>query len=185
MSDSPNQPITRKFLREQAAKIQAEQAAEKTKEAEEAVKEVNLDDDGNPQFKVPTTLTGNIPVTNVVIDTPPDITAGGALVTESGEVVITGSIDVSGLITATGEVEVIQLDQSDDDLDEDAKKNYIAGIPPIRISGVLAKTQMQSALPNGPHRGFNPYLSIALLTVAATLIGGGLVLAYFNGLFNF
>ena len=173
MTDIPNQPLTRKALREQAEAIARQKAQAEQKEVEETVKQVELDEDGNPIFKVPTALTGAIPTTNMVIDTPPDITTGGTVFTEAGEIVTTGSIDVSDLITVTSEIDVIQIDNADEDLDKDAQKNYIPGIPPIRVSGVLAKTANQPGLPGGAHRGLNPVVSILLASLTGLLIAGG------------
>jgi len=185
MSDLNNQPLTRKAMREQAEAIARAQAEEKNKQAEEVIKQVEIDDEGNPQFRVSSALTGEITATNLVIETPQDITAGGAVITDAGELVITGSIDVSGLITATGEIEVINVEEdADKDLDRDAQANYIPGIPPIRVSGVIAKNMNQPAMPNGAHRGLNPYVTFGLLLLASGLIGGGIAIGFIYGFFN-
>jgi len=207
----PNQPLTRKAMREQAEAIAARQAAEQgltvdpvvrepakeqvedsakeevqdVKELEAAITEVEVDDDGNPQFKTSNSLTGEFTGANLIIEPPLDITQGGALITDSGEVVSTGSIDISSLITPTGEIPIIaMIDGSDEDLDRDAQANYIPGIPPMRASGVIAKTQGQPGIPGGAHKGINPYLSIGLLTLAGLLIAGGIALSVIFGIFN-
>jgi len=199
----PNQPLTRKAMREQAEAIAARQAAEQgltvdpvlrepakqevqdVKDIEAAITEVEVDDDGNPQFKTSNSLTGEFTGANLIIEPPLDITQGGALITDSGEVVSTGSIDISSLITPTGEIPIIaMIDGSDEDLDRDAQVNYIPGIPPMRASGVIAKTQGQPGIPGGAHKGINPYLSIGLLTLAALLIAGGIALSVIFGIFN-
>ena len=184
MTDQNNQPLTRKALKEQAEAIAREQNKEAKKEIEDTVKQVELDEEGNPQFKVPSSLTGSIPVTNIVVEAPVDITAGGAIITEAGELVTTGSIDVSAFITSTGEIDVIQIDSGDDDLDKDAQKNQIPGIPPMRVSGIIAKNENQPALPGGAHRGLNPYFYVGLITLAALLIGGGVTIAFMTGFFG-
>jgi len=184
MSDQNNQPITRKALREAAEALARKQAEEQNKIVEETVKQVEIDDEGNPQFKVPSSLTGQIPVTNIVIEAPQDITAGGSLVTDSGEVVSTGSIDVSALVTATGEIDVIAIDAGEEDLDKDAQANYIPGIPPVRVSGIIARTQNIPGIPGGVHKGINPYVNFVLVGIAGLLVIGGVILAYFNGFFG-
>ena len=198
---NPGQPLTRKALREQAEAIAARQAAEQgltteptvvepvkeqnATEIESAIKDVELDDEGNPLFKTSNALTGEFTGASLIIEPPVDITQGGALVTDSGEVVSTGSIDITDLITPTGEIPIIAMvDGSDDDLDKDAQVNYIPGIPPMRASGVIAKTQGQPGIPGGAHKGINPYLSIGLLTLAALLIAGGIAISVYFGLFN-
>jgi hypothetical protein len=154
-------------------------------EVEKELLDVELDEEGNPQFKVSSALTGEFTGTNLIVDLPQDITAGGALVTDTGELVITGSIDVSALITPTGEIDIIAIaDGSDNDLDKDAQQNFIPGIPPIRISGVIAKTLNQPGIPGGAHRGINPYWYFAMISAAALLIAGGIVISYYSGFFN-
>jgi hypothetical protein len=196
-----NQPLTRKAMREQAEAIAARQAAEQVitteatvvepvkeqnaAELESAIKDVELDDEGNPLFKTSNALTGEFTGANLIIETPLDITQGGALITDLGEVVSTGSIDITDLITPTGEIPIIVMaDGSDEDLDRDAQANYIPGIPPMRASGVIAKTQGQPGIPGGAHKGINPYLSIGLLTLAALLIASGIAISVYFGLFN-
>ena len=185
MSELNNQPLTRKALREQAEAIARKQAEVKHQQVEEVVKQVELDDEGNPQFRVSTALTGEVPATNIVVTPPQDITAGGSVITDAGELVITGSIDVSGLITATGEIEVINIsDDSDGDLDRDAQANYIPGIPPIKVSGVIARNINQPGMPGGAHRGLNPYVTFGLLLLASGLIAGGIAIGFYFGFFN-
>ena len=154
-------------------------------EVEKEILAVDLDADGNPQFKVSSALTGEFTASNLIVELPADITAGGALVTDTGELVVTGSIDVSALLTSTGEIDVIAFaDGSDGDLDKDAQQNFIPGIPPIRISGVLAKTLGQPGMPGGAHRGINPYWYFAMLSGAALFIAGGIAISFYSGLFN-
>ena len=154
-------------------------------EVEKDLANVELDEEGNPQFKVSNALTGEFTGANIIVELPPDITAGGALVTDTGELVITGSIDVSALITPTGEIDVSAFtDASDNDLDKDAQQNFIPGIPPIRISGVISKTLSQPGIPGGAHRGINPYWYVAMIATAATLIAGGIALSFYSGFFN-
>jgi hypothetical protein len=86
------------------------------------------------------------------------------------------------LITHIGEIDPVMIsDDADNDLDKDAKANYIPGIPPIRVSGVIAKTQGQAVMAGGAHRGLNPYLIFGLICAAAVLIGAGVGIAFFLG----
>jgi hypothetical protein len=154
-------------------------------EVEKDLANVELDEDGNPLFKVSNALTGEFTASNLIVELPQDITAGGALVTDTGELVITGSIDVSALLTSTGEIDIIAFaDSADTDLDKDAQQNFIPGIPPIRISGVIAKTSNQPGIPGGAHRGINPYWYVAMISGVALLIAGGIALSFYSGLFN-
>lgn len=154
-------------------------------EVEKNLANVELDEDGNPLFNVSAALAGENTGTNLIVDLPLDITSGGAIITDSGEFVVTGSIDVSALITPTGEIDISAFtDGTDSDLDEDAQQNFIPGIPPIRISGVITKTLAQPGIPGGAHRGINPYWYVAMISGAALLIAGGILLSISSGLFN-
>ena len=154
-------------------------------QVEKDLANVELDEYGNPLFKVSNALTGEFTGANIIVDLPADITAGGAMITDTGELVITGSIDVSALLTSTGEIDIIAFtDSADIDLDKDAQQNFIPGIPPIRISGIISKTSNQPGIPGGAHRGINPYWYVAMISVAALLIAGGIALSFYSGLFN-
>lgn len=162
-----------------------ETPAQTLTEVEKDLASVELDEEGNPLFKVSSALTGEFTGANLIVDLPTDITAGGALITDTGELVITGSIDVSSLITPTGEIDISAFtDESDSDLDSDAQENFIPGIPPIRVAGVIAKTSGQPGIPGGAHRGINPYWYFAMISAAAFLIGGGIAISFYFGLFN-
>ena len=163
----------------------AEEPAPSIAEVEKSIAAVELDEEGNPLFNVSSALIGESTGTNLIVDLPLDITAGGALITDSGELVVTGSIDVSALITPTGEIDISAFtDGTDTDLDQDAQQNFIPGIPPIRISGVITKTLNQPGIPGGAHRGINPYWYVAMISAAALLIAGGIAISISSGLFN-
>jgi hypothetical protein len=49
---------------------------------------------------------------------------------------------------------------------------------------VITKTLNQPGIPGGAHRGINPYWYVAMISAAAVLIAGGIVLAISSGLFN-
>lgn len=162
-----------------------EEPAPSIAEVEKSIADVELDEEGNPLFNVSSALAGETTGTNLIVDLPLDITAGGSLITDSGELVVTGSIDVSALITPTGEIDISAFtDGTDTDLDQDAQQNFIPGIPPIRISGVITKTLAQPGIPGGAHRGINPYWYVAMISAAALLIAGGILLSISSGLFN-
>ncbi len=162
-----------------------EEPAPSIAEVEKSIADVELDEEGNPLFNVSSALAGEKTGTNLIVDLPLDITAGGSLITDSGELVVTGSIDVSALITPTGEIDISAFtDGTDTDLDQDAQQNFIPGIPPIRISGVITKTLNQPGIPGGAHRGINPYWYVAMISAAALLIAGGIAISISSGLFN-
>ncbi len=174
MTEPNYQPLTREALAKQAEEIARKQAIEQGVELEQQQVDstVEIDDEGHPQFNIPNTLVGEFTGSQLLVEIPPDITSSGAIITEAGEIVVTASIDVSSLITPTGEISPIeQVEETENDLDKDASANYIPGIPPIRASGVIAKTANQEGIPGGVHKGPSPFIYAAIITGACILLG--------------
>jgi hypothetical protein len=189
MTESNYQPLTREALAQQAAEIARKQAQERGEVVEEQVVEeetidstVEVDEEGHPQFNIPNTLAGEFTGSQLLVEIPPDITASGAIITELGEVVVTASIDVSSLITATGEITPVIVEETEADLDKDASANYIPGIPPLRASGVIAKTSNQQGIPGGVHKGPSPYVIATIIGGTAGVFGILVALGFFFGI---
>jgi len=189
MTESNYQPLTREALAQQAAEIARKQAQERGEVVEEQVVEeetidstVEVDEEGNPQFNIPNALAGEFTGSQLLVEIPPDITASGAIITELGEVVVTASIDVSSLITATGEITPVIVEETEADLDKDASANYIPGIPPLRASGVIAKTSNQQGIPGGVHKGPSPYVIAAIIGGTAGVFGILVALGFLFGI---
>jgi hypothetical protein len=186
MTEPKYQPLTREFLAQQAEEIARKQALERVEVVEEAtvVEEtidstVEIDEEGNPQFNIPNALVGEFTGSQLLVEIPPDITASGAVITEAGEVVVTASIDVSALITPTGEIAPVIVEETEADLDKDASSNYIAGIPPVRASGVIAKTANQEGIPGGVHRGPSPTVIALVITGVCVILGLAAGIGYY------
>ncbi|MFZ4065709.1 MAG: hypothetical protein ACOYJ7_05375 [Rhodoluna sp.] len=189
MTESNYQPLTREALAQQAAEIARRQAQERGEVIEEQEVEeetidstVEVDEEGNPQFNIPNALAGEFTGSQLLVEIPPDITASGAIITELGEVVVTASIDVSSLITATGEITPVIVEETEADLDKDASANYIPGIPPLRASGVIAKTSNQQGIPGGVHKGPSPYVIATIIGGTAGVFGILVALGFFFGI---
>ena len=190
MTEPNYQPLTREFLAKQAEEIARKQALERGELVEEVIVEetvieetidstVEEDEDGQPQFNIPNSLVGEFTGSQLLVEIPPDITASGAIITESGEVVVTASIDVSALITPTGEITPIAGEETEADLDKDASANYIPGIPPVRASGVIAKTANQEGIPGGVHRGPSPTVIALVITGVCVILGLAAGIGYY------
>jgi len=190
MTEPKYQPLTREFLAKQAEEIARKQALERGEVVEEATAEetveeetidstVEVDEEGNPQFNIPNALIGEFTGSQLLVEIPPDITASGAVITEAGEVVVTASIDVSALITPTGEIAPVIVEETEADLDKDASSNYIPGIPPVRASGVIAKTANQEGIPGGVHRGPSPTVIALVITGVCVILGLAAGIGYY------
>jgi hypothetical protein len=190
MTEPKYQPLTREFLAKQAEEIARKQALERGEVVEETTVEetvveetidstVEVDEEGNPQFNIPNALVGEYTGSQLLVEIPPDITASGAVITEAGEVVVTASIDVSALITPTGEIAPVIVEETEADLDKDASSNYIPGIPPVRASGVIAKTANQEGIPGGVHRGPSPTVIALVITGVCVILGLAAGIGYY------
>jgi hypothetical protein len=179
MTEPKYQPLTREFLAQQAAEIAKRQAQEQGIEEPVVINSVEVDEEGNPQFNIPNALVGEYTGSQLLVEIPPDITASGAVITEAGEVVVTASIDVSALITPTGEIAPVIAEETEADLDKDASSNYIPGIPPVRASGVIAKTANQEGIPGGVHRGPSPTVIALVITGVCVILGLAAGIGYY------
>ena len=179
MTEPKYQPLTREFLAQQAAEIAKRQAQEQGIEEPVVINSVEVDEEGNPQFNIPNALVGEFTGSQLLVEIPPDITASGAVITEAGEVVVTASIDVSALITPTGEIAPVIAEETEADLDKDASSNYIPGIPPVRASGVIAKTANQEGIPGGVHRGPSPTVIALVITGVCVILGLAAGIGYY------
>ena len=188
MTEPNYQPLTREFLAKQAEEIARKQALQQGIELPEPEVEevpdlytaVEVDEEGHPQFNIPNALVGEFTGSQLLVEIPPDITATGAVITELGEVVVTASIDVSSLITPTGEISPVEIiEATEDDLDKDASRNYIPGIPPVRASGVIAKTAAQEGIPGGVHRGPSPILIAIVIGATCAALGTAAAVGFY------
>lgn len=123
------------------------------------------------------------PTTNsIVIDQVQDLTNYTATVTETGEILTTGAIQLpilSNIDTETGEIAVIQEAEAlDEAIALDNSTGFINTIAPMRVTGIVNAAKKFHVIPTNLKRGKNhPYL---VLTAAIVMVAiGGLTVAAF------
>lgn len=123
------------------------------------------------------------PTTNsIVIDQVQDLTNYTATVTETGEILTTGAIQLpilTNLDTETGEIAVIQEAEAlDEAIALDNSTGFINTIAPMRVTGIVNAAKKFRVIPTNLKRGKNhPYL---VLTAAIVMVAiGGLTVAAF------
>jgi hypothetical protein len=123
------------------------------------------------------------PTTNsIVIDQVQDLTNYTATVSETGEILTTGAIQlpiISNIDTETGEIALIQEAQAlDDAIALDNSTGFINTIAPMRVTGIVNAAKKFRVIPTNLKRGKNhPYL---VLTAAIVMVAiGGLTIAAF------
>ncbi|MFM6977731.1 MAG: hypothetical protein ACKOWR_03345 [Micrococcales bacterium] len=123
------------------------------------------------------------PTTNsIVIDQVQDLTNYTATVSETGEILTTGAIQLpilTNIDTETGEIAVInEAEALDEAIAIDNATGFISTIAPMRVTGIVNAAKKFRVIPTNLKRGKNhPYL---VLTAAIVMVAiGGLTVAAF------
>ena len=123
------------------------------------------------------------PQTNsIVITQVPDALLTGSIVTETGEILTTGAIDI---ITppATGEIEIIPDSPDADSADAiDSATEYVSSVAPIRSSGVMNSKAKIGVLPGKLRKSMEHVVLATTLAVSIITISSLLALAYMFGI---
>lgn len=123
------------------------------------------------------------PQTNsIVITQVPDALLAGSIVTETGEILTTGAIDI---ITppATGEIEIIPDSPDADSADAiDSATEYVSSVAPIRSSGVMNSKAKIGVLPGKLRKSMEHVVLATTLAVSIITISSLLALAYMFGI---
>jgi len=203
LSDLPlgsKEPMTRRQLREMEKLIGSELVADNEPDYEvelpftsDLAEQVPLESEAQPSLVEPIsynneamfTLSPGLlvePTTNsIVIDQVQDLTNYTATVTETGEILTTGAIQLPILHqdTETGEVSVIaEAEKLDEAIALDSATGFINTIAPMRVTGIVNAAKKFRVIPTNLQRGKNhPYL---VLTAAIVMVAiGGLTVAAF------
>lgn len=127
------------------------------------------------------------PQTNTIIVQPVDPLATGSIITDAGEIVLTGSIELPVLPT-TGGIAIIQMPEGDDadaSLAEDFAENYVSTIAPVRASGVMNSRARESVLPIKNRRGESQAVLLGVASILMVTVGALLIAAFWLGALKF
>lgn len=116
---------------------------------------------------------------SIIIDNFEPLDAISIAISETGELLKTGSIELPNLSTNTGEIATIMdAAQVDEAIAQDSINGYVSTIAPLRASGVVNTAGKIGIMPTKGSRGQGA--SYAVLTLSLLMIAvGGLVLAAF------
>ena len=116
---------------------------------------------------------------SIIIDNFEPLDAISIAISETGELLKTGSIELPNLSTNTGEIATIMdAAQVDEAIAQDSINGYVSTIAPLRASGVVNTAGKIGIMPSKSSRGQSA--SYAVLTLSLLMIAvGGLVLAAF------
>lgn len=130
-------------------------------------------------FDVSPNLSIEPQTASIIIDNFEPLDAISIAISETGELLKTGSIELPNLSTNTGEIATIMdAAQVDEAIAQDSINGYVSTIAPLRASGVVNTAGKIGIMPTKGSRGQSA--SYAVLTLSLLMIAvGGLVLAAF------
>jgi hypothetical protein len=116
---------------------------------------------------------------SIIIDNFEPLDAISIAISETGELLKTGSIELPNLSTNTGEIATIMdAAQVDEAIAQDSINGYVSTIAPLRASGVVNTAGKIGIMPSKRAKGQSA--GFAVLTLSLLMIAvGGLVLAAF------
>lgn len=126
------------------------------------------------------------PQTNSIVLEITDPLLSGEIITESGEVVRTGSIELP-ILTNTGSIPVITIAEdrtADEQVKADFADNYVTSIAPVRASGVMNSRARESVLPLKTRRGEGQTVLLAVTSILMVTVGALVLAAWMLGIFN-
>ena len=127
------------------------------------------------------------PQTNTIIIQPVDPLTAGTIITDAGEVVLTGSIELPVLPT-TGGIAIVQLPEgssADESIAEDFSENYVSSIAPVRASGVMNSRARESVLPIKNRRGESQTVLLGMTSILMVTVGALVIAAFWLGVLKF
>ena len=115
---------------------------------------------------------------SIIIDNFEPLDAISIAISETGELLKTGSIELPNLSTNTGEIAtILDAAQVDEAIAADSVNGYVSTIAPLRASGVVNTAGKIGIMPSRSAKGQGGF---AILTLSLLMItAGGLVLAAF------
>ncbi len=133
-----------------------------------------------------TSNLGAEPVTaSIIIDTVPDLDSSPIVITGTGVVMTTGSIEVPQIDPTTGSIAVVTASQeADEALVEDSLNSFISSVAPIRAAGI-AKTRARTVeLTLVTRKGQGQVYAVMSTAVLMITIGALIVAAFMLGIFQ-
>lgn len=123
------------------------------------------------------------PQTNTITITPVDPLAKGSIITDDGQFILTGSIELP-ISPTTGSIAIVTVpdgEEADAALSEDFSENYVSSIAPIRASGVMNSRARESVLPIKKRRGESQTVLLGVTSILMVTVGALVLAAWLLG----
>jgi hypothetical protein len=133
-----------------------------------------------------TSNLGAEPVTaSIIIDSVPDLDSSPIVISGTGVVMTTGSIEVPQIDPTTGSIAVISASQeADEAVVEDSLNSFVSSVAPIRAAGI-AKTRARTVeLTLVTRKGQGQVYAVMSTAVLMITIGALIVAAFMLGIFQ-
>jgi hypothetical protein len=133
-----------------------------------------------------TSNLGAEPVTaSIIINTVPDLENSPIVISGTGVVMTTGSIEVPQIDPTTGSIAVItESQQADEAIVEDSLNSFVSSVAPIRAAGI-AKTRARTVeLTLVTRKGQGQVYAVMSTAVLMITIGALVVAAFMLGIFQ-
>jgi len=133
-----------------------------------------------------TSNLGAEPVTaSIIINTVPDLENSPIVISGSGVVMTTGSIEVPQIDPTTGSIAVVtESQQADEAIVEDSLNSFVSSVAPIRAAGI-AKTRARTVeLTLVTRKGQGQVYAVMSTAVLMITIGALVVAAFMLGIFQ-
>lgn len=133
-----------------------------------------------------TSNLGAEPVTaSIIIDQVPDLDNRPIVITGTGQVMTTGSIEIARPSNTTGGIAVVQDSElADEAIVEDSLNSFVSSVAPIRAAGI-AKTRAKTVeLTLVTRKGQGQVYAVMSTAVLMITIGSLIVAAFMLGIFD-
>ncbi|MEN9706552.1 MAG: hypothetical protein RIS31_118 [Actinomycetota bacterium] len=137
------------------------------------------DDEDEDELEFPTAFFKEPQTNSITMPEVPDALTAD-IITESGEILKTGAIDLP-MLNNTGSIPIITI--TPDEVDEEAiiadmGDETTGGIPPIRSGSVMNSSARVGVLPIKNRRSEGQTIILATTSIMLVVLGAGLIAAY-------
>jgi hypothetical protein len=133
-----------------------------------------------------TSNLGTEPITaSIIMDKVPDLDSQPIVITGTGAILKTGSIELPRVDASTGSIAVINAaEQADEALAEDSMNSFVSSVAPIRAAGI-AKTRSKTVeLTLVTRKGQGQIYAVMSTAVLMITVGALIVAAFMLGIFD-
>ncbi|MFM6971734.1 MAG: hypothetical protein ACKOWH_04005, partial [Rhodoluna sp.] len=138
----------------------------------------------NPLFSVSPNLNLEPQTASIIIQPIDPLANLNISISETGEMLRTGSIELPNLNTQTGEIATVESTVVDDAITQDSIAGYVSTIAPMRASGVVNTSGKIGIMPKKRVRGQGQVYLMLSVSIFMVAVGGLLLGAFMLGFFK-